>query len=364
MLDSCSLAVLLRSSVRGGLALVCLEVVACESRSQLNRATAGDSSAAPITTASSTPSATVSSTPVATASALPGSPLSRLSPPVRSGPRSRSPLVLEPGVSFGPIALGETLADLKRGGLTVRQFEQPGKKLPEIFAEVSVQSVAGAKPTTFQLRLCDGKIAMISIEDLSEAADRVVLNGKPVDRAAPCEDIARRLGDCSTPDPSRDTERVCAGGGVFLGYGLGRFVRVFPRGVDLTDTCEAATDDGSQVPLAEAVRAKMLEQMLLDRSLSPYWHVDRPGRDPLRIVRTPLVPATPLTMFGSPVVWIDASEARTGTAYLTISRLEANKTRATLAFAYPIEGVAGTIRYRRSFSGDWTVTQGEVHEQR
>ena len=96
--------------------------------------------------------------------------------------------------------------------------------------------------------------------------------------------------------------------------------------------------------------------------LGKYWHVDRPGRDPLRIVKTPLVPEQSFMMFGSPVVWINEADAKSGTAFMRITGLTATKTRATLTFEYPIEGVTGTATYAHSFGTEWRVEHGDVRE--
>ncbi|RYE88693.1 MAG: hypothetical protein EOO75_13020 [Myxococcales bacterium] len=135
-----------------------------------------------------------------------------------------------------------------------------------------------------------------------------------------------------------------------------------PRGYDFTSACAFATDDGRPVALSAAERSALLGQALDHRSLGAYWHVDRPGRDPLRIVRTPLVPADERRMFGSPVAWIEPAAATPGTAYLTVTRLDATSTRATLTLAYPVEGVVGTFTFRRP-RATWELVQGVVSER-
>ena len=102
-------------------------------------------------------------------------------------------------------------------------------------------------------------------------------------------------------------------------------IRVRPKSLPFDNACEIATDDGSQIALSNAEKNKMFEKTLNLPQLGPYWHVNIPGRDPLRIVKTPLVPEQALTMFGSPVVWIDEAEAKKGTAFLRITGLHGDE---------------------------------------
>lgn len=282
-----------------------------------------------------------------------GSPLSRLIPPVRPGPRATWPLSIESGVGFGPVLLGETLADLEHAGLSVT-------KVSDTHAEVSV--VAGA---TLKVSLCEGKIIEIWIDDLRRTPGSVLYNGTPVSASIPREDLERRLGGCTaTPPRIGGAFERCHDGGVYLGHGLGAFlqIRVHPKTFPFDNACALATDDGTPIALPHADRSKMLRDVLNLRELSPYWHVAEPGRDPLRIVRTALIPEQPLTMFGSPVLWIDESDAKKGTAFLRIIALVATKTRAVVTFEYPIEGVVGTATFAHQF--DWRLERGEVREAR
>ncbi len=292
-----------------------------------------------------------------------GSPLSRLVPPAQAVARTTTSLAIVPGVSFGPVALGETLADLEKAGLTVVRDDMRSKD----FAHIDLPESTRDQPRRLNLRLCEDRIVDIRIDDLRKTVTPVTYAGNPIAPTTPFEEVARLFGNCLPEEHNiGGSNLACSGGGVILGHGMGEFLqlRVFPRGFDLHDTCEIATDDGSPVVLSEATRTKMLEKILVDRSISPYWHVDRPGRDPLRIVKTPLVPAVPLTMFGSPVVWIEAADARPGTAFLTVTRIDATRTRARLEYTYPIEGVTGTLTFRHQSPGDdWTVEKSEVRER-
>lgn len=283
-----------------------------------------------------------------------GSPLSRISPPSRPGPRLACPLTIEPGVAFGPVLLGETLADLERAGLTV-------KNATDTYAEVSLGG------TALKVGLCQGKIIDIWIDDLRTAPSCVTYAGAAVAPAVPREDLEKALGGCSeTPPRIGGTFESCQGGGVFVGHGMGTFlqVRVRPKGLPFDHTCSVASDDGSPIVLTAAESDSMLRKALNLPELSPYWHPNVPGRDPLRIVKTPLLSEQQLTMFGSQVVWIEEAEAKKGVAFFRITKLAATRTKATLSFEYPVEGVLGSATFSR-YDGDkeWRLEHGEVRER-
>lgn len=306
-----------------------------------------------------TPDAGLLTAPVVSTPAPSGSPLSRLIPPSRPGPRKDCPLTIEPGVAFGPVLLGETVADLVAAGLTV-------KNVTDTHADVTLHDTDGTE-FTVKVTLCKGKILDIWIDDLRKGPSCVSYAGAPVATSVPREDLEKALGACvDAPPRIGGAFEICQDGGVSVGHGLGTFlqIRVRPKGLPFDNACELATDDGSQIPLTAHERDAMLQKTLNLSELSPYWHVNLPGRDPLRIVKTSLVSEQDLTMFGSTVVWIDESEAKKGTAFLRITALTATKTKATLSFEYPIEGVKGTATFAHvPNTHDWRLERGEVREQ-
>jgi hypothetical protein len=283
-----------------------------------------------------------------------------LIPPARPGTRKPCPLTIEPGVAFGPVVLGETLADLVRAGLTVN-------KVSDTHAEISLPGAPGAKPSLLKVSLCEGKIIDVWIDDLREAPACVAFAGTTFSPTIAREDLEKALGGCTDTEPriGGAFER-CQDGGVYVGHGMGTFlqIRVRPKAFPFDDACAIATDDGSAIVLSPAERTSLLKQTLNLRGLSDHWHVTEPGRDPLRIVKTPLIAEQALMMFGSPVSWIDEGEAKKGTAFFTITKLEATKTKATLAFTYPIEGVVGTATFARvSGTAEWRLERSDVHER-
>ncbi len=282
-----------------------------------------------------------------------GSPLSRLVPAPRPGPRDPCPLTIEPGVAFGPVQLGETLAVLEAGGLTV-------KRVSDTHAEIVL---AGGE--TLKVTLCEGKIIDIWIDDLRKAPACVAFGSTKIAPTIDRPDLEKLLGGCSGTAPriGGAFER-CQDGGVYVGHGMGTFlqIRVRPKSFPFDDACAIAKDDGAPIVLAPTVKNKMLESTLLMSELSPYWHPKVPGRDPLRIVRTPLIAEHNLMMFGSTVLWIDEADAKSGTAFFRITKLSATKTKATLTFEYPIEGVRGSVTFAQRF-GEWRYESGEVREK-
>jgi hypothetical protein len=123
-------------------------------------------------------------------------------------------------------------------------------------------------------------------------------------------------------------------------------------------------DDGKPVALAPDVLAKLLQKTLdLDR-LAQFWHSNLPGRDPLRIAKSPAVAGTPaLTMFGSPVVWMERAEAeKKKLPFFVFTKVESSATKTRIEFSYPIEGVGGHVVFIKRFD-DWTLAEKEVFER-
>jgi hypothetical protein len=279
-------------------------------------------------------------------------------PKARTGKRAACPLDLVPGVSFGPVALGETLADLERAGLAA-------SNVSESHADVTLPGRADPA-AKLGVTLCSGKIIDIWIDDLRTAPSCVTYEGKSIAPAMTREDLEKLLGGCEETSPrTGGAFERCHDGGLYVGHGMGSFLqlRVKPKSFPFDDACAIATDDGAPVELSAKDRSSILKQTLNLTELAKYWHPSTPGRDPLRLVRTPLVAEEPLTMFGSPVVWIDEAEAKKGTAFLALSKLEATKTKASVSFAYPIEGIRGSASFKRSSPSEaWRLDSASVAE--
>jgi hypothetical protein len=304
-------------------------------------------------------SAATASAPAADAAPPAGSPLSRLVPTPQAGPRAACPLSIVPGKSFGPIALGETLEDLKRAGLTVTNVS-------DTHADVNLPGRAdpGSK---LGVTLCSGKIIDIWIDDLRTAPACVTYDGKAIAPTIPREELEKLVGGCTdTPPAIGGAHERCSDGGLYVGHGMGNFLqlRVMPKDFPFRNACAIASDDGSLVELSPRERSSILRQTLNLTELARYWHPSTPGRDPLRIVKTPLVAEEPLRMFGSPVVWIDEADAKKGTAFFRVTKLDATKTKATVSFAYPVEGVTGTAVFEHTSLPElWRLESATVAER-
>lgn len=127
------------------------------------------------------------STAASTSSAGSGSPLARLVPRSPTGPRVACPLSIVPGVSLGFIALGETLDDLKRGGVIV-------SNVSDSHADVAVPGRADPG-TALKVSLCQGKIIEIWMDDLRLGSSCVTYDGKPIANAIGLPHHPQRGGD-------------------------------------------------------------------------------------------------------------------------------------------------------------------------
>lgn len=297
-----------------------------------------------------------SSLPSAHGPALGGqSRLSRLRPVHAAAKRALCPLSIEPGVSIGGVELGYTMEDLIKLGLGVKA--EP---------ESTVVRVGATKAA-----LLDGKVVDVWIDDVREVRDCITIAGKSIARAAPYETYRAAFTGC-VPEAARtggSFER-CEEGGVFLGSGMGSFlqVRIRPRDPELTmeNFDVVMRDNGQALELTDAVRAKVLETVLDARELSKYWHVDKPGRDVLRIVKTPLVPESPsFRMFGSPVQWVDAKPA--SLPYVEVTELAATSSKLTMMITFPAEGIHARAVFRPMGSkvphSEWRVERVSVQER-
>lgn len=335
---------------RFAVGFVACSLLACTPPTQVAKDAGAPAPASSAASASSASSA-------ASASSVPRvSPLARLVPPARPGPRSTAVLTIEPGVGFGPVLLGETVEALERAGLKVTNKS-------DHHAEV----VLAGTTETLKLSLCDGKVIDIWIDDLRKTTAPVMFGKDTFARTMPREDLEKALGGCTATAPriGGAFER-CQDGGVYVGHGLGDFVqlRVRPKTFPFDNTCFVVTDDGSPIALSASEREALLRAALNLPQLGSYWHVTKPGRDPLRIVRNKEVPELDFMMFGSQVVWIDDKDATAGSAFLRVTSVTAQKSKATLSFEYPVEGVVGAATFTRfDEKSAWRLESSDVHER-
>ena len=98
-------------------------------------------------------------------------------------------------------------------------------------------------------------------------------------------------------------------------------------------------------------------------ALQQYFHEAMPERKPLRIVNSAGLPTgLPLSKFGAPVVWVSLDEVKkAGWPYLEFTRVDVSGDTATVTFRYPIEGLSGSVRLRKT-SGGWSVDASDLSE--
>ena len=267
-----------------------------------------------------------------------------------TAPAAACPLDIVPGVSLGPVKLGDTLPGPARAPSDT-DFREDGP---------------------IHARYCGGKAVDLWLDDLRLAPKCITLNGKPLARDVTLDALKKQFGDCRDAPPRIGGAFVeCAGGAIRFGYGMGTFlqVRVGAKGTELDAECADFADDGRPVPLSTAERDALLQRVLDLDLLAPYWHPDRPGRRPLTVLTTDavggLAGAAPsaLTIFGAPVQWVSPDDpAVLRTPLFEFTKLESTARRVRIEFRYPPEGVVGHVSFKRR--GDaWHLAEKKVSER-
>ncbi|QNH63506.1 hypothetical protein [Hymenobacter sediminicola] len=124
----------------------------------------------------------------------------------------------------------------------------------------------------------------------------------------------------------------------------------------------------SSIAYCQGVSEQIILQQLLDLpELQQYFHVELPGRLPIKLLQTPGMPqGLQLEKFGRPVLSLTPAQAKqqAATDYISIRKLPARTTADTLMYtlAYPIEGVLCRARFVRQKEG-WVVYDYNVVEQ-
>lgn len=259
------------------------------------------------------------------------------------------PLVIEPGVRLGPVAIGMGQDELQKTGL-LDNLETVGDTT---FADVGAQRV----------RLCGGLVASTWINDIRLAPDCLETKAGPLSRTVPMEDLAEAFGGCVEHHATGGTSADCKGG-VALGYGMGDFliVRVLRDGDSVEDDCAAILDDGHLQAIDDEMLAKFVEDVANLSELSGFWHVTEADRKPLRVLLPPELRdrhLEPFRQFGQEMVYLDAPS---DLPHLEFTSIRLSETRAELRFRYAVEGVVGRLKYRKRYE-TWTQTDVKVVEQ-
>ncbi len=263
-------------------------------------------------------------------------------------------LPLRPGESLGPIRLGMARADLDKLGLPIEKKSDDG-------------TTSFLKVGAFEVELCAGKVVEAWLDDLRQAPSCLVFGSHEIAKDLPRKDVIAKFSDCGElPPRTGGSFTQCESGGIRLGYGMGDFlqVRVTQRGIDIDDTCEMRLDDGKIVALPPEELAPLLQKTLDLDLLAPFWHSEKPGRDPLRVLQTDAVRAAPkLTMFGNQVTYVTRDQASTDKKpFFDFYRVTSSSTRVTIFFRYRVEGVVGKTLFKKR-GGEWTLDEKHVGER-
>ncbi|MBL0212649.1 MAG: hypothetical protein IPQ07_02065 [Myxococcales bacterium] len=98
-------------------------------------------------------------------------------------------------------------------------------------------------------------------------------------------------------------------------------------------------------PSAATGTLSPVQQLITAAELAPYWHTDRAGRLPIRIVENPNSTDRPsFEMFGAPVQWIAPAAATPGSAYVEVSFSLVDGI-LELSLRYRIEGVTARASF-------------------
>lgn len=109
---------------------------------------------------------------------------------------------------------------------------------------------------------------------------------------------------------------------------------------------------------------KTLVQSTIDLpALQAYYHVEHdPNRKPLiMITNTVITQPLPLSKFGVPVEFL-SREATGDRPYLEITNLSQNESTAVIEFLYPVEGIHGTVHFKKT-GNTWTVVTHKIVER-
>jgi hypothetical protein len=268
-------------------------------------------------------------------------------------PRGECPLSIVPGRALGPVRLGASLDSLGAIGVPLEPVSSEG---PTAFVDAGPMRV----------RACGGTIVEAWIDDVRRAPDCMNVGDRRVDRAMTFEAFTGLFRGCrELPPRTGGSFTECEDGGVRIGRGMGDVIqlRVTRAGSDIDEACADVLDDGGAVALSPAELARLLQKTLDIAPLAPFWHPDKPNRDPLRVVRRTAIAGDPaLSMFGSKVEWIDRAGATSGgKPYFEFTRVQSTARRVLVEFRYPVEGVTGSVTFQKR-GDDWLMADAHVAE--
>lgn len=120
-----------------------------------------------------------------------------------------------------------------------------------------------------------------------------------------------------------------------------------------------SSPESGQASLADVTA--VLQLVIDDEALTPYLHLERPERFPLRVSSKNLPPGIELVKATKPVVLVREGEEGEKPV-LEFIALEVSDNRATVRYRYDEEGVRGSCRLRKR-DGRWELESSRVTER-
>jgi hypothetical protein len=106
---------------------------------------------------------------------------------------------------------------------------------------------------------------------------------------------------------------------------------------------------------------EVLQAVIDDEALTPYLHLERPNRFPLRISGRDVHQSLQLTKATKPVVIVDDPKGDPKKPVLVFTEIEIKGSEATVSYKYDVEGVRGYATLNKPY-GRWSIKQSRVAE--
>ena len=128
--------------------------------------------------------------------------------------------------------------------------------------------------------------------------------------------------------------------------------------------CYADRDANKETLLSTADRQLILQHVIDDKALQPYYHVDvLPERAPLVVVSNQFVQNIRLQKFNQDVQFVERAEIeRSNRPYIEISKLNRQDNGIVVVYSYPVEGIHGEVHLVKSSDG-WTIKNSKLVER-
>lgn len=131
-----------------------------------------------------------------------------------------------------------------------------------------------------------------------------------------------------------------------------------------TESAASQTVENSRSLPAMTDQNEQLCQMTLDLpQLEGYFHQLAPNRKPLRVLKNNVVKENiKLIKFGEPVRLVTLAEVeKEELPFFEFTAIEIKKDAATVIFRYPVEGITGTVDFKRE-ADKWKIVSQKIAE--